>query len=44
MTTQTGVMVYAIAYWTNTFGDPFLKDAISTAAAGSNGLCFHRSQ
>lgn len=22
---DTGVMVYAIAYWTNTFGDPFLE-------------------
>lgn len=23
---DTGVMVYAIAYWTNTFGDPFLEE------------------
>ncbi|MEJ2747172.1 MAG: S41 family peptidase, partial [Anaerolineae bacterium] len=23
--TETGVQVYAIAYWTNTFGDPFLE-------------------
>jgi len=25
-TTDTGVMVYAVAYWTNTFGDPFLEE------------------
>ncbi len=24
--TDTGVMVYAVAYWTNTFGDPFLEE------------------
>lgn len=23
---DTGVMVYAVAYWTNTFGDPFLEE------------------
>lgn len=23
---ETGVMVYAVAYWTNTFGDPFLEE------------------
>ncbi len=23
--TETGVMVYAVAYWTNTWGDPFLE-------------------
>ena len=23
---DTGVMIYAIAYWTNTFGDPFLEE------------------
>lgn len=25
-TEDTGVMVFAIAYWTNTFGDPFLEE------------------
>ena len=25
-TKDKGVMVYAIAYWTNTFGDPFLEE------------------
>ncbi|MEZ4646795.1 MAG: hypothetical protein R3E31_29400 [Chloroflexota bacterium] len=35
---ETGVQVFAIAYWTNTFGDPFLKNATWAAAAGQQPM------
>ena len=34
---ETGVMVFAVAYWTNTWGDPYLERLVHC-------LCFHQGQ